>query len=101
MKPARTEILAAVVTILEEITADWNLDVEAIGPETRLAADLAFSSVDIMELMATVDVRFGRKLPYDRLVVKDGKYVEDLSVGQLVAFVDAHFEAEPPAVRPM
>ena len=61
--------LSLVLEVVGATVADWDLDLgEELGPETRLSADLCFSSVEVMHLLATIDLRLGRKLPYDRLI---------------------------------
>ncbi|MCK7501611.1 MAG: acyl carrier protein [Comamonadaceae bacterium] len=87
LKKATT--IATVVAVVEDLTQDWGLDVEALGAATRLAADLDFASVDIIQLCVALEQTFGRRLGFQDLLMKDGSYVGDLTLGQFAGFVDA------------
>jgi acyl carrier protein len=89
---SRAEIDAGVVWILEEMTSDWDLDFEGgVGSGTRLIADLAFESIDVVQFVVALEERFGcRGLPFEQLLMSDGRYVDDLTVAQVAAFLDAH-----------
>jgi acyl carrier protein len=82
-------ILGPVREILEDITQDWDLDCSGeISSQTRLIADLAFESIDVVMLIVAIEERFGRKgLPFENLLMVDGRYVDDLSVQQMVDFL--------------
>lgn len=88
-------LLSDVIAILRELTSDWDLDFEGtIGPETSLIRDLAFESVDVVHFMVAIQERYGRfDLPFEDLLLKDGRYVSDLRVGQVVDFLRAHVTA--------
>jgi acyl carrier protein len=85
----RQRILDDVVLILSEMTSDWDLDFSGgIGPQTLLIADLAFESIDVVQLVVALEERFGRRdLPFEQLLMSDGRYVDDLSVAQVVDFL--------------
>jgi hypothetical protein len=51
-----------------------------------------------MELFAMLDLRLSLRLPYEALVMADGQYRDELTVGELVEFAFAHQGA--PAPRP-
>jgi acyl carrier protein len=90
----RPEILDAVVSVVSDITRDWNLDVE-IKPESRLIGELGFTSMDIIDLMAGLDMRLHRKLPYESLMVlDDGGYRQELLVSELADFLEQNFDVE-------
>ncbi len=88
----RPAILGVVVEILADITADWDLDFAGgIGPRTLLIVDLAFESIDVVEFVVAIEERFDRRdLPFEQLLMKDGRYVDDLAVWQIVDFLVEH-----------
>ena len=90
--PDQKQIQETIVNILEEMTEDWDLDLDGIDSETTLSDDLCFSSVDALNLMAMIDVRFQRKLKYEKLIMRAGQYVEDLTVQNITEFVRDHFD---------
>jgi acyl carrier protein len=106
MKPDETEIQQKIITILKELTTDWDwedLEMESsdIGPQTTLSHDLGFSSVDALDLLSSIDLHFGRKFPYEYLILQNGAYVYDLSVAQIAYFVQEHFDVPDPGPRAM
>ena len=80
--------------MLREMTKGWDLEAEGFGPETQLVSDLGFSSVDIIHLMASMEMRFNCKLPYDEIITRDGHYVDDLSLSELTDFVGRNFDGD-------
>ncbi len=86
---SKDAVLSGVVEVLRDMVADWDLDhSEAIGPNTRLIEDLAFESIDIVQLVVTIEQKFQRKgLPFEKLFMRDGDYVEEISVAEVVDFL--------------
>jgi acyl carrier protein len=81
--------IGTVVAVVQDLTQDWGLDAEvAVGGDTRLAADLSFASVDIIQLCVALEQCYQRRLGFQDLLMKDGSYVGDLSLEQFAAFID-------------
>lgn len=85
-------IESRVIGVLYDMTSDWDTDMEGeIDRETRLIADLAFESIDIVQLVVAVETEFqARGIPFEKLLMIDGRYVDDLSVGDMVNFLTAN-----------
>jgi acyl carrier protein len=85
-----TQIEDSVVQIVEDMVQDWDLEVEdSVGPHTTLVADLGFSSIDIIHFTVAIEDHFSRpKLGFNELLMVNGKYVDDLSIAQIAAFLD-------------
>lgn len=85
-------ILANLVEILEDITQDWDTELSGkIGAETSLMNDLTFESIDVVMLIVAIEERFKKTgLPFDELLMIDGRYVDDLRVSELVGFLETH-----------
>lgn len=84
-----------VVAIVDDLTQDWGLELEApTSAETRLVADRQFASVDIIQLCVALEQCYGRRFGFQDLLMKDGSYVGDLSLGRLAAFVEARLASE-------
>ena len=58
-----------------------------IASETRLAKELDFVSVDFIQLLVAIEQHYGRKFGFQDLVMKNGSYVSDLTISQIVNFV--------------
>ena len=86
------DVSCQLVGILTDMTSDWDIELDSeINRETRLIADLAFESIDIVELVVAIEQTFNsRGIPFERLLMVDGRYVDDLSVAQVSDFVAAN-----------
>ena len=86
-------ILARLKDVLEDFVEDWDIELdEPIGRDTLLLGDLEFESIDIIQFVVAIEEAFGkRKLPFEQVLMKDGRYVDDLSVGQITDFLHQHF----------
>lgn len=86
------DIQSVVISVLEEMTQDWDLELsDGLNGETRLMADLAFESIDVVQFVVSLEQAFNRKgLPFEKLFMRDGDYVEDLSVHEVVRFLKEH-----------
>jgi acyl carrier protein len=89
---SRETVFQDMVAILKDMTSDWDMDYEgSIQPETRLIADLGFESIDVVQLIVAIEEHFQRRdLPFVELVMHDGRYVEELEVGNIVSFLAKH-----------
>jgi acyl carrier protein len=87
----RGAIQEVVLQILKDLTSEWDTDYSgAIGPETLLIGDLDFESIDVVELVVSLEGRLQRRdLPFEKLLMEDGRYVEDLTVRQVVDFLES------------
>lgn len=94
-RTGRDAILAELTRILDEITGDWETGFSGgIRRETKLIADLGFESIDVVHLVVTLEEHFRRQdLAFDKVLMKDGRYVDDLSVGDLADFLHGQLGA--------
>lgn len=87
------EVKALVRTTLKEFVEDWGLEVE-ITPDTRIVEDLEFDSIDVIQLTVAIEeAAGGRKLGFQGLLMRDGRYVDDLTLRELQDFVAARLAA--------
>jgi acyl carrier protein len=100
-------ILREIVHILEEMTSDWDTGFSGgIGPATCLVADLGCESIDVVQFVVAIEERFKRRdFPIEKLLMVDDRYVDDLRVSDVVAFLHRQLNAEGqddghPADRP-
>lgn len=86
---SREEIQSRVIAVLEDMTADWELDSdEEIDSETQLMEDLAFESIDVVQLVVALEKEFNCKgLPFEKLFMHDGDYVDEILVKEVVDFL--------------
>lgn len=92
MEKTKTEIREEIKEILEEMIEMYDLPSVDITDSLLLIETLGFSSVDIMHLLSSVDMRFERHLPYDKLMLNNGEYVSDLTFGEIVDFVHNNYD---------
>ena len=91
----RDTIFRDLVVILEDMTSDWETNLNGgITRESRLIADLGFESVDVVQLVVAIEEQFQRRdMPFEELLMDEGQYVEELTVGQIVDFLAAKLAA--------
>ncbi len=80
---------ASLTQILQQEVGDWDLSGPALfEPATRLKADLDLDSLALLRVITAIEAALGtRDLPFERVLVRDGHYVEDLTVAELVGFL--------------
>ena len=85
----RAEVEQAVVGVVSQTISDWDLDIPGgVTTETRLMEDLAFESIDIVQFAVAIEQAADRKgLPFEKLFMKDGDYVDDVKLSQVVDFL--------------
>jgi len=83
------QVFKGLSSILEQMLDDWGVELdEPINNNSNLVADLEFSSIDIIHLAMALEQYFERpKLGFNELLMNDGQYVDDLSVGKIVDFL--------------
>ncbi|MDP2739208.1 MAG: hypothetical protein Q8O82_11055 [Pseudorhodobacter sp.] len=86
---SRDALLKVVIAVLDDTVRDWDLELEGgIGATTTLITDLAFESIDVVQFAVALEQALNRKgLPFERLFINDGTYVDDVSVDQVVDFL--------------
>lgn len=87
---SRAQIEADLCAILTDMTTDWDLSHdEPISGETRLMADLAFESIDVVQLVVAIEAHFKkRQMHFEHLLMVDGRYVQELQVKQISEFLE-------------
>lgn len=85
----REAIQRDLVAILTDMTADWDTSFSGgIQGDTRLIEDLGFESIDVVQLVVAIEGQFQRRdLPFEELLMVDGRYVEELQVKSIVDFL--------------
>jgi len=92
MEISPKEIENTITEVLTEMIEMYELPPTPITPDLLLIETLGFSSIDIMHMLASVDMRFQKHLPYDKMVLKNGEYITDLSIQNVVDFIYENFE---------
>jgi len=89
MSASSDQLVGQLSELLKDFTQDWDSEFEGeMTRDTRLLADLGFESIDIIQLVVAIEQMVKRsKLPFNELLMKDGRYVDDLSIGQIADFV--------------
>ncbi|MWV11417.1 acyl carrier protein [Pseudomonas sp. R-28-1W-6] len=93
----KSSIEQTLIHIVEDLTQDWGIELGgAVSSQTRLVADMEFASVDIIQLMVAIEEHYNRpKMGFQDLLMNDGSYVDDLSIGQVIDFVHARLTGVP------
>jgi len=85
----RPAVEAKVIAVVNETVEDWGLDLPGgITRNTKLMEDLNFESIDMVQFAVGIERAFDRKgLPFEKLFMKDGAYVEDITVAEVTNFL--------------
>ncbi len=83
------------IAVLTELTEDWD---SGFGGEmtaaTSIVHELEFESIDVVHLVTALEARYDRAdIPFAEMLMVDGRYIEDLTVGQIAAFLSRHVGA--------
>lgn len=89
MKPTREEIQEYVLATLQELCRDWDYS-RPVGPGSLLFTELGLESLDAVVLGTIIQEHFQKPLPFAELLAEIGREQRDLSITQLVDFVDQH-----------
>jgi acyl carrier protein len=94
-QPSADSIEQGVVQVINELVADWELDQPmGVRPSTRLMEDLEFESIDIVQLAVSLEQHFEQPgLPFEKLFMRDGDYVDDLTVSEIATFLRSHLKS--------
>ncbi|HEY9902767.1 MAG TPA: acyl carrier protein [Candidatus Sericytochromatia bacterium] len=94
MQVTERQVQSDIVEILKDMTQEWDMDVNEIATDTKLVEDLSFASVDIIHLVVSIEEHFKQKLGFNELLMRDGRYLDDLSVEELSSFVSRKLNGE-------
>jgi acyl carrier protein len=93
----RASIENKVIAVADEMVADWGLDLPGgITKDTSLVEGLNFESIDIVQFAVGIERAFDRKgLPFERLFMKDGAYVDDVTISEVTDFLCTELVVAP------
>ena len=100
MKPPLDEIRDIVIDILKASMVDSSIQSGPLRGSTQLVSDLDLSSIDALQLLATIDVRLGTKLPFEKLLEAGRPRLGELTINHLAAFAHEHFDHRPSDPNP-
>lgn len=87
---AANEIYRDLGRIMTSAFPDRDLP-EAVGPDTRVFADLGLASIDVVVLGERMEQHYGRRLPFGPFLASlRTRGADDLALGELVAFLQQH-----------
>lgn len=89
---SKEQIAHDVIEIVKDMTRDWDLDFSgAIDVNTKLVGDLAFESIDIVQFIVAMEEKFQRRgLPWEEVLMTDGRYVDEILVNDAVRLLHHH-----------
>lgn len=87
MTVTTSDVEAIVFEVIDELLETVDTDFEdEISSSTLLVEDLDFSSIDFVQMILSIEEKLDTKVGFQDMLMQDGKYVDDLSVDQVVAF---------------
>ncbi len=94
MTATREEIQEYVLATLQELCRDWDYS-RPVGPASLLFSELGLESLDAVVLGTIIQEHFQKPLPFAELLSEIGREQRDLSILELVDFVDQHLNRVP------
>ena len=90
--PGKRDFEQETIAILKDITKDWDSGFDGgITADTRIVGDMGFESIDVVILVTAIETHVNRRdLPFENLLMTEGRYVDDLSVREIAAFLAQH-----------
>ena len=93
-----TQLLGEVLDLITRLAEDWEYEGE-VTPNTLLFGDLGLESLDLVVLGTAIQERYGR-VPFAEFLTDIGsRATQDVSIGQLVTFIDENRAAVATAGR--
>lgn len=93
MSAHREEILQYVLRTIEDLAQDWDYSRE-VGPQSLLFTELGMESLDVVVLATAIQEHYRFQMPFAELLADVGQRANhDLSISELVDFVDQHLNA--------
>ena len=87
-----TQLLGEVLELMTQLAGDWEYE-GTVTPSTLLFEDLGLESLDLVVLGTAIQERYGR-VPFAEFLSDIGqRTTPDVSVGQLVTFIDQNRQA--------
>jgi len=94
MMPTRDEIQDYLLATLQELCRDWDYS-SPVSPSSLLFTELGLESLDAVVLGTIIQEHFQRPLPFAELLAEVGREQRDLSIAELVDFVDRNLNQVP------
>lgn len=90
--PTRDQILQYVLTTMENLSGDWDYS-RPVGPDSLLFTELGFESLDAVVLCTSIQEHYHKQMPFPELLAALGRERRDLSIRELVDFIEQHLHA--------
>jgi acyl carrier protein len=99
VKPTREEIQDYLLATLQELGRDWDYS-RPVGPGSLLFSELGLESLDAVVLGTIIQEHFHQPLPFAELLSEIGREQRDLSIQELVDFVDRNLQQAAMETKP-
>jgi acyl carrier protein len=87
MSVTNDHVWTSITEVVTELLTERGEDAGALAPESKIGAALGISSVEAIHMMIMLEDRLATPLSFNDLAVRDGQYVDDLSLGEIAAFI--------------
>ena len=95
MRPSRKEILDYLLRTMQDLTQDWDY-AEPVSAESLLFTEVGLESLDAVILGTAIQEHYRTPMPFAELLAEIGEQQRDLTINELVDFVDTHLGAQVP-----
>jgi acyl carrier protein len=99
MRPSRQEILDYLLHTMQDLTQDWDY-AEPVSAESLLFTEVGLESLDAVILGTAIQEHYQTPMPFAELLAEIGEQQRDLTINELVDFVDTHLGSQMGAQVP-
>lgn len=99
MNQSRDDILIYVLNTIEELAQDWDYS-EPVTPDSLLFTELGLESLDVVVLGTAIQEHYRFQMPFAEFLTELGRGRRDVSIIELVDFVDKHLNAQVSEATP-
>ncbi|EIC22241.1 sulfotransferase family protein [Thiorhodovibrio frisius] len=92
---SREELRSIILPLLASLAPDWEFDEweDRVDDSHLLIADLGLTSVEFIDLFVGIESACARNIGFHDLLMVDGRYISDLSLGALIDYVVERIQA--------
>ena len=83
----RQRIWQAITDTIEEVLSQQGRAAPPMTPDSFINRDLDVSSIDFVHALMALEEKLDQAFEFERIALRDGKYREDLTLGELWDFM--------------
>src|SRR3954452_21745310 len=83
----RERIWNTITETIEEVLTQQGRTATPMTAESFINRDLEISSIDFVHVLLALEERLGQAFEFEKIALREGKYRDDLTLGELLDFI--------------